>query len=77
VSPRKKLWRVTSGWTYGRKVDPASVVRPESKAKAYSIHVPQAHNAKTHSHVQVWFDARDGAGWQLYETQQIEGGPKA
>lgn len=76
MSPRKKLWRVTCGWTYGLKVDPGSVQRPESMVKAYRIHVPNAHAAKTHSFVQVWFDARDGFGWQLYETQQIEGGPK-
>jgi hypothetical protein len=76
VSPRKKLWRVTSGWTYGRKIDPDSVHRPESRAKAYRIHVENAHQARTHSFVQVWYDARDGHGWQLYETLPIEGGPK-
>ena len=76
MSQRRKLWRVTSGWTYGRKIDPGSVVRPESMAKAYRIHVENAHRAKTHSFVQVWFDERDGCGWQLYETIPVDGGPK-
>lgn len=76
MSQRRKLWRVTSGWTYGRKVDPDSVVRPESRAKAYSVHVAEAQRVRTHSFVQVWVDTRDGSGWQLYETIQIDGGPK-
>lgn len=76
MAQRKKLWRVTSGWTYGLKVDPSSVQRPESRSKAYAIHVPNAQAARTHSHVQVWVDERDGTGWQLYETIPIVGGPK-
>lgn len=75
MSPRKKLWKVSCGWTYGRKVDPDSVRSVPSKLAAYA-EVAAAEEARAHSFAQVWVDERDGRGFLLYETIQIEGGPK-
>jgi hypothetical protein len=79
VPKKRTLWKVTQGFTSGPEVDPASVQRPESKAKVYSIYVPnnvraaQAQRAVggdgpwTYDHTDVWCDERDGNGWQPFE----------
>jgi hypothetical protein len=64
----RKLWRVTKGWHTGLSIDPSTIDRPESKAKAFDIYVPNAIGARTgHDFVDVWVDERDGTGWQLYK----------
>lgn len=65
---RRKLWRVTAGWVNGRDIDPSATQRPESRIKAYTIHVRNNQAAGVHDQSQVWVDERDGRGWQLYET---------
>ena len=78
----RKLWRVTQGFDDGLNVDPSTVVRPESQAKAYSVYVHHnvveagaARDAGHHSHdfTDVWVDERDGRGWQWYERIRHDG----
>jgi hypothetical protein len=64
----RKLWKVTRGWRGGLTVDPATVERPESKAKVFDIYVPNAiRSGSSHDFIDVWVDERDGTGWRLYK----------
>jgi hypothetical protein len=68
----RKLWKLT--------IRGAGFARPESKAKTYSVYVPNAlanyRFAVDHGlaergaqlrHITVWVDERDGYGWKRYE----------
>lgn len=74
----RKLWKVV--------MPNGAIERPESKVKAYGIHVANARAyyqqaAERHGRgmravrplriVEVYVDDRDGTGWQLYERVDL------
>lgn len=78
ASRHRKLWKVTSGWN-PNITDPTGGGRPESQRKAFDVYVANDRASGRYDWSKVWFDGRDGRGWQLFEIIEHErkevGGP--